>query len=217
MPVAAIFFFIGTGLLVIYGAQPEQLGAVTAPDKVFPHFIATQLPLGAAGLVVAAIFAASMDSNLNSMATLTLCDVYQRYFRPQATERESMWVLYLSTFFWGAASIAIALAMIEVGTVLDAWWNLAGIFSGGVLGLFLLGLICRRADNVAGAIGVTVGALVIFWMTLPMLWNVPPWLRNPLHANLTIVVGTLTIFLVGWGVAQFRAPANPRDDNNGRR
>jgi SSS family solute:Na+ symporter len=202
MPVAAVFFFIGTGLFVFYRSQPELLGSVAEPDKVFPHFIATQLPVGMAGLVVAAIFAASMDSNLNSMATLTFCDIYQRYFRPNAGRRESMAVLYLSTLLWGAACIAIAIAMIQVGTVLDAWWNLAGIFSGGVLGLFLLGLISRRADNAAGAIAVVVGALVIIWMTLPKLMVVPPWLHNPLHANLTIVVGTLTIFLVGLGVAK---------------
>lgn len=204
MPVAAIFFFIGTGLFVFYRLRPELLGDITAPDKIFPHFIATQLPLGGAGLVVAAIFAASMDSNLNSMATLTYCDIYQRYFRPNANERESMRVLYLATFFWGAASIAVAIAMIRVFTALDAWWNLAGMFSGGVLGLFLLGLICRKADNVAGAIAVVVGVLVILWMSLPSLLDVPAWLRNPLHANLTIVVGTLTIFLVGLAVAQIR-------------
>jgi SSS family solute:Na+ symporter len=93
------------------------------------------------------------------------------------------------------------MAMIRVFTALDAWWNLAGMFSGGVLGLFLLGLICRKADNVAGAIAVVVGVLVIVWMSLPSLWDVPAWLRNPLHANLTIVVGTLTIFLVGLAVA----------------
>jgi SSS family solute:Na+ symporter len=156
-------------------------------------------------LVVAAIFAASMDSNLNSMATLTYCDVYRRYVRPGAGPREAMWVLYLSTAFWGIASVAVALAMIQVGTVLDAWWNLAGIFSGGVLGLFLLGLVTRRADNVAGAIAVIVGALVILWLTLPQLMDVPPWFRNPLHAYLTIVVGTLTIFLVGLGVSRFHA------------
>ena len=75
-------------------------------------------------------------------------------------------MLYLATFFWGVASVGIALAMIRVTTALDAWWNMAGIFSGGVLGLFLLGLIAKRADNVAGAIGVVVGVLVIFWMTL---------------------------------------------------
>jgi SSS family solute:Na+ symporter len=204
LPVAAVFFFIGTGLFVFYRSQPELLATVTEPDKVFPHFIATQLPLGAAGLVVAAIFAASMDSNLNSMATLTFCDVYRRYFRPDAGRRESMWVLYLSTLLWGALSVAVALYMIRADKALDAWWELAGVFSGGVLGLFLLGLITRRTDNVAGAIAVIVGALVIFWMTLPKLLVVPAWLRNPLHANLTIVVGTLTIFLVGLAVAQRR-------------
>jgi solute:Na+ symporter, SSS family len=198
MPVAAIFFFVGTGLYVLYGADQP-------PDKVFPMFIATQLPVGTAGLVVAAIFAASMDSNLNSMATLTYCDIYQRYFRPQAGSRESMVVLYLATFFWGVASVAVAMYMIRVEKTLDAWWGLAGVFSGGVLGLFVLGLICRRADNVAGAIGVIVGVLVIVWMTLPKLVDVPPLLRNSLDANLTIVVGTLTIFLVGLLIAEIRA------------
>ncbi|MGD9635325.1 MAG: sodium:solute symporter [Pirellulales bacterium] len=207
LPVAAIFFFIGTGLYVFYKLQPGLLGAGIAADKVFPHFIKTQLPLGAAGLVVAGIFAASMDSNLNSMATLTFCDIYQRYLRPQAGQRESMFVLYLATFVWGLASVGIAFAMIRVEMALDAWWNMAGVFSGGVLGLFLLGLLAKRADNVAGAIGVVVGVLVIFWMTLPTLWDVPPSLRNPLNANLTIVVGTLTIFLVGLAVSRIRAPA----------
>ena len=151
-----------------------------------------------AGLVVAAIFAASMDSNLNSMATLTLCDIYQRYFRPAAGQRESMCVLHLSTLFWGAVGTGIALALIATGdTVLDAWWNLAGIFSGGVLGLFLLGLVSRRADRAAAATGVILGVLVIVWMTLPKLIDVPEPLRNPLHTHMTIVVATLTIFLVG--------------------
>ena len=78
VPVAAVFFFIGTGLFVFYRDRPELLGSVTKADDVFPHFIATQLPMGMAGLVVAGIFAASMDANFTSMATLTLCDVYQR-------------------------------------------------------------------------------------------------------------------------------------------
>jgi SSS family solute:Na+ symporter len=210
-PVAGVFFFIGTCLFVFYREQPDLLGSVTKPDDVFPHFIATQLPPGMAGLVVAAIFAASMDSNLNSMATLTLCDLYQRYLRPQAGERESMRVLHVSTVVWGVLSIAVALALIRVGLVLDAWWQMAGTLSGGVLGLFLLGQVCRRADNVAGAIAVTIGALVILWMSLPSIVNVPPQLRNPFHANMTIVIGTLTIFLIGLIVAQLRGSAHRRD------
>jgi SSS family solute:Na+ symporter len=210
-PVAGVFFFIGTCLFVFYRERPDLLGSVTKPDDVFPHFIATQLPPGMAGLVVAAIFAASMDSNLNSMATLTLCDLYQRYLRPQAGERESMRVLHVSTVVWGVLSIAVALALIRVGLVLDAWWQMAGTLSGGVLGLFLLGQVCRRADNVAGAIAVTIGALVILWMSLPSIVDVPPQLRNPFHANMTIVIGTLTIFLIGLIVAQLRALAGPRN------
>jgi SSS family solute:Na+ symporter len=158
--------------------------------------------MGIAGLVVAGIFAASMDANFNSMATLTLCDIYQRYIRPQAAERESMLVLRLATLGWGLLSACVALALISAGTALDAWWQLAGMFSGGVLGLFLLGQISRRANNAAAAIGVTMGALVIVWMSLPGLIDVPDYLRNPLHTNLTIVVGTLAIFLVGILAAQ---------------
>lgn len=216
LPVAAIFFFVGTGLFVFYQAQPQLLEGIAQPDKIFPHFISKQLPLGAAGLVVAAIFAASMDSNLNSMATLTFCDVYQRYFRPHSGERESMWFLYGATFFWGAASVAVALAMIRVFQALDAWWTLAGIFSGGVLGLFLLGIVVRRADNVSGAIGVIVGAIVIVWMSLPMLVEVPAPIRNPLDANLTIVVATLTIFMVGLLVARFRSQVNRIGESQSR-
>ena len=111
----------------------------------------------------------------------------------------------------GALSIGVALALIPVGTALDAWWQLAGMFSGGVLGLFLLSLISRRSDHVAGALAVTLGALVVTWMSLPSLIEVPPYLRNPLHANMTIVVGTLTIFLAGLVVTQWRTARGSSD------
>src|SRR5690606_4746132 len=90
---------------------PEQIAAETANvsdaaigDKVLPHFIVNKLPLGMAGLLIAAIFAAamsSMDTSLNSSATLWLCDVHRRYFRPEAGERESMIVLYAGTLVFG--------------------------------------------------------------------------------------------------------------------
>ncbi len=204
LPVAAVFFFLGTSLFVLYGARPDLLPSGIKSDGVLPHFIATQLPAGIAGLVVASLFAASLDSNLGSMATLSLCDVYQRYVRPQPSERESIWVLRLATLFWGAAGTAVGIAMISAKGALDAWWDLAGLFSGGTLGLFLLGLISRRAGNAAGAIGVAVGVAVITWMTLPKLVDVPAEWRSPLHSHMTIVVGTLTIFLVGLLVARIR-------------
>ena len=115
-----------------------------------------------------------------------------------------MRVLWAMSLLVGCAGIGMALAMMRIKSALDAWWQLASIFSGGMLGLFLLGIISRRAKNASAVTGVTAGVIVISWMTLSTLWEVPaPW-RNPLHAYLTIVVGTLTIFLVGLVVTSVR-------------
>jgi len=205
LPISAVFLFIGTALFAYYRAQPqllpEGLDPQARPDAVFPYFIHAGLPVGISGLVIAAIFAAAQStlaSSLNCSATLTLCDLYRRYLRPRATDRESMWVLYAATLAFGVAGTAMALVMIRVKSALDAWWELAGIFSGGMLGLFLLGLISRRANNAGATTGVAVGVLVILWMSLsPRLQGDLAWLRSPFHNFLVTVIGTLAILLVG--------------------
>ncbi len=213
VPVSLVFFLIGTGLFVFYGAQPgllpESLQAEDQADRVFPYFIVTQLPPGVRGLLLAAIFSAAMSTlstSLNSSATLLLTDWYQRFFRPQASERESMRVLHLASLVWGALGTGVALAMIGVKAALDAWWTLSGIFAGGMLGLFLLGLISKRAGNPAAITAVVAGVLVILWMTLsPAAAGWPDGLRNPFHIFMTVVVGTLVILLVGLGVSSLKS------------
>jgi len=198
IPISALFLFIGTALFAFYQARPNLLPAGIKADAVFPYFISHELPAGVKGLILAAICGAAMDSNLNCCATLVLKDLYQRYFRPNASDREAMRVLHVSTLVFGAASTAAALAMIAVKTALDAWWQLAGIFSGGMLGLFLLGMISRRAGSRAAAAGVVAGILAILWMTFSPGWTGPPAaLKSPFHGFMTIVVGTLAILLVG--------------------
>jgi SSS family solute:Na+ symporter len=101
----------------------------------------------------------------------------------------------------------MALVMIRVKSALDAWWELAGIFSGGMLGLFLLGLISRRANNAAAATGVAMGVLVILWMSLSSrLSGDWAWLRSPFHNFLVTVMGTLTILLVGMAISRLSRP-----------
>jgi SSS family solute:Na+ symporter len=205
VPVSALFLFIGTALFAYYKAQPELLpatiDAVAKPDSVFPHFIGLGLPVGVTGIVIAAVFAAAqstLSSSINCSATLTLCDLYRRYLRPNASERESMRVLRGATLGFGIAGTLVALAMLRVRSALDAWWQMASIFSGGMLGLFLLGLISRRAKNPAAFTGVSVGVLVILWMSLsPRLGDEWAAWRSPFHNFMVIVVGTLTILLVG--------------------
>jgi SSS family solute:Na+ symporter len=200
IPVSLTFFFIGTALFVFYRTQPGLLpdGLAAAPDKVFPHFIGTQLPSGATGLVIAAICAAAMDSNLTCSATLFLCDIYRRYLRPAASEKESLRVLRLATLGFGVASTLVALWMIRARTALDVWWELAGAASGGTLGLFLLGRLCPRARGGAALCGVACGVLVILWIAFSQhLPDSLAWLRSPFHGFLALVLGTGTILATG--------------------
>ena len=212
--ISALFFFIGTGLFSYAQSNPKFLAEVQASvaerlpedmepeerekalsiegigDKALPQFIIKKLPAGLAGLLIAAIFAAAMssvDTSLNSSATLVLCDIYKRFWRPHAEERESMLVLYSATFAFGVAGTLTSLAMIQVKSALDAWWNLQGIFTGGMLGLFLLGLISKRAKNAEAVLAVAVGVGVITWL----------WWQPTLQKFLTNVVGTSSIVLAG--------------------
>ena len=213
VPVSVIFFYIGTALYSYYTAQPEllptELQGATSGDKIFPYFIVNGLPTGLTGLLIASIFAAGMSTvstSLNSISTIVLTDYYQRYFPSKSDEKTSMRVLYLSSLVVGALGILIALTLVGVESVLDAWWSLASIFSGGMLGLFLLGYIAPKVKNPEAVIGVVAGVLVIGWMSLsPLLFTSEELVqfKSPFHSNLTIVIGTTVIFLVGFLMMKF--------------
>ena len=204
LPVSLVFFFIGSGLYAFYEVFPEP-GLVG--DRAFPHFIANNLPTGLAGLLLAALLAAAMssiDTSLNSSATVVLEDFYRGWIRPGASDRQAMRVLYAATACAGALGTTTALAMIGVQGLLDAWWTVSGVFAGGMLGLFLLGVCSRKTQRPEAMAAVAVGVLVILWMTLsPNLPEASPW-RSSLHVQMTTVVGTLSIFVVGAFGARLR-------------
>lgn len=218
VPLSAVFFFIGTALFAYYSTHPQELPEIyrdaAKSDYVFPWFIVTVLPSGITGLLVAAIFAAAMSTvstSLNSSATIILTDFYRRFVNRDADEASSMRLLRRTTLGWGFLGTGVALAMTQVRSALDAWWLLAGVFSGGSLGLFLLGLISRRAGNRAAIVAVTMGVLVILWMTLSPKWAAwPEALRSPFHGFLICVFGTATILLTGFLVTHYhRRAATP--------
>lgn len=190
IPVSAVFFMIGTGLYAFYKVHPGALPDGVGADYVFPFFIVNELPVGLTGLLIASIFAAGMSTiatSVTSSSTIILTDYYQR-FRKHAGNRERMLVLKLSSVGVGVAGILVAFAFMSVQSALDAWWALASIFSGGMLGLFLLGYISRKARNFDAVLGVVCGVILVCWIVISPF----------VHANLAIVFGTLLIFLVGF-------------------
>jgi SSS family solute:Na+ symporter len=208
IPVSLVFFYIGTALFSYYSAQPgllpDYLKEAGMGDKIFPFFIATGLPVGLTGLLIAAIFSAGMSTvstSLNSTATIILTDYYKKYLNKKADNKDSMKVLYSSSLITGVIGIIIALSLTEVESVLDAWWSLASIFSGGMLGLFLLGFISKRTGRKEAIVGVISGVILIIWLSLSPLYFTSGKLlafKSPFHSNLTIVFGTMTIFLIGF-------------------
>ena len=167
LPLTALFLYIGTTLFAFYSGPDHLLGeAITKGDQVFPHFIATKLPVGVKGLIIAAILAASMstiDSALNCSATVLFVDYYKKYLKPAASERNSVIFLRLTTVIWGIAGIAAALLLINAQTALDIWWIIAGIFGGGILGLFLLGVFNVHITRTQGITSVIFSILIIIW------------------------------------------------------
>jgi len=204
VPVSALFLFIGTALFGFYKVNNGLLPADVDGDKVFPWFIVNQLPVGLTGLLIASIFAAGMSTvstSLNSSATVILTDFFKMPKDHPDNEKRSMLVLYVSSFIFSVLSIFIAVAMINVKSALDAWWKLASIFSGGMLGLFLLGYMAPKVKNTAAVCGVIAGVLIIGWMSLsPMLFTEGELVKyaSPFHNYLSIVFGTLAIFIVGF-------------------
>lgn len=217
IPVSLLFLFIGTALYAYFNSGaaslPPELQDMNKADQVFPHFIVTQLPRGVAGLLIASIFAAGMSTistSFNSVATVFLTDFYKKFKKKEAGEKESMKVLYLTTAVITVLAITVALAMINVKSALDAWWKLASIFSGGMLGLFLLGAFTRRGKSNGAVIGIICGVAVIAWMSLSSLADDPSRYGNIFHSYLTIVFGTLTIFLSGFLISLLPRRINRR-------
>lgn len=167
VPVWALFMFIGTGLFVFY--QLQTGGAVLPDgiqgDAVFPHFIATELPVGIRGLIIAALAAAaisSLDSDMNALAAVTVQDYYLR-FKPKATDKQQLRLGRIIVAVTGLASVGIAMLYAYWGGegVLGVIFGLYAIFSAGIVGLFLLGLLTRRANKQ----GLTIGIIVTILFT----------------------------------------------------
>lgn len=158
-PSALIFFSIGTFLFLFFKQHPQEVNiALQSQDAIFPWYIVSQLPAGIVGLLIAAIFAAAMStmsSSMNSVTTAIITDFYRR-FRPENHEKTYLHLARMITLFIGAAGMAIALVMAKSGisSLWDQFNTILGLFTGGLGGLFVLGIFTERANARGALIGI---------------------------------------------------------------
>ncbi len=165
-----LFLLIGAGLYVFYGLHPQTFFSA---DRIFPTFIVQQMPIGIAGLLVAAILAAAMSNlsaALNSLSSTTVVDFYM-HWRPKADDRERMLISRSSTVLWAFVLFAIAVYSIHAGGkghVVETGLSIASVAYGCLLGVFLLGTLTKYATQTGTIIGMITG----FALNL-VLWQWP--------------------------------------------
>ena len=189
-----LFLMIGVGLFVLYS---DQNVSFSRADQVFPYFIASELPAGMIGLVVAAVFSAAMStssSSLNSSATASMTDFYRPLLKPDASDPHYLQVSRWLTAAFGAIQILVAIAGSTINeSVINQVLGVASFANGPVLGVFLLGTLTERVNQNAALIAMGVGILIVASISflLPGLAGIViawPWY---------VLIGATSTFITG--------------------
>jgi SSS family transporter len=184
-----LFLLVGAGLWYFYRLNPPA-APFSAPDRVFPMFIVDHMPRMMSGLLIAAILAAAMSNlsaALNSLSSTTMIDFYLR-LRPEAPERTRLALSRGATVVWGVVLFVLALASRHGGKVLEKGLTIASLAYGGLLGVFLLGLLTRRATQTGTILGMLSGLVL----------NIYLWAQTKVAWTWYVTFGATTTFVVGY-------------------
>jgi len=192
VPTSLLFFGLGVSLYVFFQRNPGLLDPTLPTDATFAWFIARELPRGAAGLVVAGVFAAAMStlsSSINSMATAVVTDFHQRW-RPAATDAHRLRLAQGLTLLFGILGTAAALLMatFDISSLWDLFLRILGLLGGGLAGIFALGIFTRRAHGRGALVGIFASALLLGWVQR----------STATHFFLYGAIGIVTAFVVGY-------------------
>jgi solute:Na+ symporter, SSS family len=163
-------------------------------NYVFPTFVTTHMPIGLVGLIIAAIFAASMSTvaaELNSLATATLIDFYKRLFVREAEDAHYLNVARIATGCWGVFACVVAVYAASLGPLIDVVNRFGSFFYGSILGVFMLAIGVRRATSTGAFVGLLAGMAAVAWVAnttdIAFLWH--------------NVIGAVTVVVVGVAVS----------------
>jgi SSS family transporter len=195
-----LFLLIGVGLYVFYGQHPALFASA---DRIFPTFIVREMPVGIAGLLVAAILAAAMSNlsaALNSLSSTTVVDFYM-HWRPKADDRERMMISRASTVAWALVLFGVAVYSVFAGGkghVVEVGLSIASVAYGALLGVFLLGTLTRYATQGGAIVGMIFGfALnVVLWLD-PSPIKLGPITVPHIAFTWYVLIGSIVTFVVG--------------------
>jgi SSS family transporter len=183
-----LFLMVGAMLFAYYHKPSAAFGRA---DRIYPTFIVTQMPHGISGLLIAAILAAAMSNlsaALNSLSSSSMMDFYLRH-HPHLSDRSQMRISRISTLLWAMLLFALAvLSLHKVGRVIEVGLQIASVAYGAMLGVFLLGILTRRANQEGAILGMACGLAVELYI---WLWTALPW-------TWYVAVGTIVTFSVGY-------------------
>ena len=170
LPATIIFFGLGTLLYVFYTENPDALTpSISSNDSIFPWYIVNELPIGVSGLLIAGIFSAAMSSissSLNSVST-AYCNDFHLHFRPKIADMKLLRIARLATMITGVIGVLLALWMAEsnIKSLWDQFYRFLGLFTGGLGGMFLLGMLTKKANSKGTLLGLLVSALFIWYIS----------------------------------------------------
>jgi len=197
IPVSIVFFLIGTFLFLFYQTNPGAYDpTLSERNGLFPLYIVNHLPAGVAGLVIAAVFAASMsslDSSMNSVSAAVTTD-FVRTSNPDISQKSALRIARLVVIIIGLLGTGFALWM-ATSNIRDLWnlfMKVIGLFGGGLAGIFVLGMFTRRATTGGILCGLLASLLVQAALTyLPMF-------DGALHAWMFAFTGLASCVIVGY-------------------
>jgi sodium-coupled monocarboxylate transporter 8/12 len=164
VPVVSLLYLVGFALFAYYRFYPAHLAGLPLTDEILPFFVVHELHGILVGLVIASIFAACMavvSAGINSLATVTTVDFYQRLLHHDQPNVRSVLVGRLATAGWGTAATAAALFAHRLGPLVNAFNRVNSLLGGPLLGIFLLGMLTSRARSNATIAGGVAGLLVV--------------------------------------------------------
>jgi SSS family solute:Na+ symporter len=203
VPTWAFFMFLGSALWVLFSVNPAELPASilagsAKAEEILPYFITNYLPIGLAGLVIAAAIAAAMsslDSSINAIATVTTHDLYRRFVSRDRSDHHYLNFARLVTSITGIVMIFGALYLIEASTTTlqDTATIITALLAGGLLTIYLIGFFSKRC----GVINIILGILATMTYTA---WTIASdAVSYPFDLYYTGLLGNIVMFVVAWG------------------